>query len=234
MLSGQQLRELQNALIDAFPTKPQFEQMLFFELDKSLDTIARDNDLQETVFQLIKIAKAQGWLLDLARAACISNPGNLRLKAITQELLAPVTSSFARDTLGKQRVSDWHNITSANELVNEIENLKAKILDIRRKIFSPLKNLEVRDKNFKDKANSVIEKIGNISFEEEVKQLDKESLTKEIEALQKMHDQSLMEIKYLFEFISSALDRAEQMDITREQRVDDILDKIYPQTKNDE
>ncbi|MUG95070.1 hypothetical protein F7734_22975 [Scytonema sp. UIC 10036] len=94
-LSGQQLRELQNALIDAFPNKYQLEQMLFYELDKSLDIIAGGSQLQEIIFQLIKTAKAQGWLEDLVRAACKENPGNLKLQAVAQQLLTNSYSEIA-------------------------------------------------------------------------------------------------------------------------------------------
>ncbi|MFL9459004.1 GUN4 domain-containing protein [Tolypothrix bouteillei VB521301_2] len=91
-LSSQQLRKLQNALIDAFPTKFSLEQMLFYELNKSLDMIVGGNQLQEIIFQLIKIAKAQGWLEDLVRAACKENPGNSQLQAVAQEFL---TNSYS-------------------------------------------------------------------------------------------------------------------------------------------
>ena len=38
-LSGQQRKQLQEALIDAFPDKASLEQMLSFELDKNLDAM---------------------------------------------------------------------------------------------------------------------------------------------------------------------------------------------------
>ena len=40
-IKGQKYKKLRDALIDAFPKKESLEQMLFFNLDKSLDTIRR-------------------------------------------------------------------------------------------------------------------------------------------------------------------------------------------------
>ena len=92
-ISGQEYKKLTDALIDAFPDKASIERMVLFELDKNLDTIAGGNNLQEIVFNLIKVSKAENWIKDLIDAARKSNPGNSRLKAFTygasiaQELL---------------------------------------------------------------------------------------------------------------------------------------------------
>jgi hypothetical protein len=98
-LSGQQRKQLQNALIDAFPTTAFLEQMLAFELDKNLRAIAGEGSLQNIVFKLIQAANSEGWVEDLVRAACDSNPGNPFLKAIAEELkpnLEPETTSSER------------------------------------------------------------------------------------------------------------------------------------------
>jgi ABC-type branched-subunit amino acid transport system substrate-binding protein len=89
-LSGQQRKELQKALIDAFPNTASLEQMLLHELDKNLGAIAGEGSLEDVVYKLIQTANAQGWVEDLVRAACNDNPGNLKLKAITQELLLKI------------------------------------------------------------------------------------------------------------------------------------------------
>ena len=86
-LSGQYLKKLQEALIDAFPMKSSLEQMLSFELDKNLDAIAGGGSLETVVFNLIKVANSQGWVEDLVCKAYKYNSGNLRLKAIAEELL---------------------------------------------------------------------------------------------------------------------------------------------------
>ncbi|MDJ0692847.1 AAA-like domain-containing protein [Mastigocoleus sp. MO_188.B34] len=85
-ISGQEYKKLTDALIDAFPDKVSLEQMLLFELNKSLDNIALGKSLQEIVFNLIKKSKAEHWIDNLISAACNSNPGNSSLKAIAEEL----------------------------------------------------------------------------------------------------------------------------------------------------
>ncbi len=84
-LSGQQRRQLQEALIDAFPTTASLEQMLLFELDKNLRVISGEGSLQEIVFRLIRVADSQGWLENLVRAARNSNPGNIRLRDLDSQ-----------------------------------------------------------------------------------------------------------------------------------------------------
>jgi len=86
-LSGQQRKKLANALIDAFPNPASLEQMLSFELEKSLRAIAGEGSLQDIVFRLIQVADSQGWVEDLVRGALESNSGNTTLRDVAQELL---------------------------------------------------------------------------------------------------------------------------------------------------
>ena len=81
-ISGLQRKQLQEALIDAFPDKASLEQMLSFELDKNLDEIIIAPSLKEIVFNLIKKASAENWVKDLISAARKSNPGNQILKDV--------------------------------------------------------------------------------------------------------------------------------------------------------
>jgi hypothetical protein len=53
-LSSLQRKQLQDALIAAFPSKPSLEQMLSHQLDENLDAIAGGDNLQEIVFELIR------------------------------------------------------------------------------------------------------------------------------------------------------------------------------------
>jgi len=85
-LSGQQVKQLQDAMIDAFINKASLEQMLLFQLNKNLREIAGEGSLKDIVFKLIQTANAEGWVEDLIRAAAEFNPGNQKLRAISQEL----------------------------------------------------------------------------------------------------------------------------------------------------
>ncbi len=78
-LSGSQRQQLQEALMDAFPDKASLEQMLSFELDKNLNVIASEGNLEQIVFQLIKKAEAENWIEDLINGAQRANPGSQRL-----------------------------------------------------------------------------------------------------------------------------------------------------------
>jgi Effector-associated domain 1 len=50
-ISGEQRKRLQLALLGAFPKKSSLQQMLSFELDKNLDTLAYGENLTEIIFQ---------------------------------------------------------------------------------------------------------------------------------------------------------------------------------------
>ncbi|MBE9209704.1 CHAT domain-containing protein [Nostoc sp. LEGE 06077] len=112
-LSGQQRKELQLALIDAFPTLASLEQMLAFELDKNLRVIAGEGSLQDIVFKLIQTANSQGWVEDLVRAACDSNPGNPPLRAIAERILPnpdPETSSVSSHNTPQKQTNQQQKI----------------------------------------------------------------------------------------------------------------------------
>ncbi len=94
-LSGPEYKELQEALIDAFPDKASLEQMLSL-INKNLNAIAGGNNLNEIVFNIIKKAKAENWVKDLISAARQSNPRNPKLKAIAKELSVPSPSTPTR------------------------------------------------------------------------------------------------------------------------------------------
>ena len=92
-LSGQQQKKLQDALIDAFPTKSSLEQMLLFELDKNLDVITGEGGLEDKIFNLLKKAITENWIQELINAARNSNPGNPLLKAFSPEYLDLASAS---------------------------------------------------------------------------------------------------------------------------------------------
>ncbi|MEH2209073.1 effector-associated domain EAD1-containing protein [Nostoc sp.] len=86
-LSGKQLNEVYEALIDAYPNKFALQQLLRFKLDKNLNAIAGEDTLQNIVYRLIETARSEGWLQDLVSKAYQYNSGNLLLKAVVQDLL---------------------------------------------------------------------------------------------------------------------------------------------------
>ncbi len=78
-------KQIQEALIDAFPSKESLERMLDHELGKCLNEIAGGANLADIVFSLMKKARAHGWFEELIEAAHNSNPGNPKLKDIVEK-----------------------------------------------------------------------------------------------------------------------------------------------------
>jgi hypothetical protein len=102
-LTGQQLRALRNALVDAFNAST-FEQMLRFELDKKLENIAGSGPLNTVTFKVIDAAEMEGWTLDLVRAARVTNPGNASLHQVAESLSLSSTRGIRPDALNFEKI----------------------------------------------------------------------------------------------------------------------------------
>jgi formylglycine-generating enzyme required for sulfatase activity len=79
-LKGNKLRELEEALVSAFPTRTALERMLKHRLDEELDQIVGNSNLTDIVFELIKWAQAHGRIDELLHGAIQENPDNSELK----------------------------------------------------------------------------------------------------------------------------------------------------------
>jgi len=102
-LTGQQLRALRNALVDAFNPST-FEQMLRFELDKKVEHIAGSGPLNTVAFKVIDVAEMEGWTLDLVRAARLTNPGNANLHQVAESLSLSSTREIPVPGLNFEKV----------------------------------------------------------------------------------------------------------------------------------
>jgi hypothetical protein len=87
-LTGEQYKQFQNALLSAFPNHYELREMLLFQLEKHLDPIAGGTSLQEVVFNLIRVAVAQGWIADLVEKAHEHNSGNAELREFAERWLS--------------------------------------------------------------------------------------------------------------------------------------------------
>ncbi|WP_209271513.1 effector-associated domain EAD1-containing protein [Nostoc sp. ATCC 53789] len=135
-LSGQQRKELQLALIDAFPNTASLEQMLAFELDINLRAIADEGSLQDIVFKLIQTTIAQGWVKDLVYAACNSNPGNQQLRAIARGILPNhdlETSSVFSPNISQKQTNQQQKILILTAIPHELR-LDREIREIEEAI----------------------------------------------------------------------------------------------------
>jgi hypothetical protein len=67
-------------LLDAYPTRDGFAEILI-DIDKNLDVIVASNlDLKLTVKRVVRAARREGWLADFETAAKDGNPGNAALQ----------------------------------------------------------------------------------------------------------------------------------------------------------
>ena len=120
-LSGSQRKELQDALISAFPDKASLEQMLSHKLDKNLDANAGGANLEQIVYNLIKRAEAENWFEDLIDAARRENPGNPKLKHTAKKILGfnSLLTSPKSELPQKTEVTT-HNRDNQHPILSEI------------------------------------------------------------------------------------------------------------------
>lgn len=93
---GGWLERFKEALLEAFPQRVDLEQMILFDLGQDLDVIALGANQQNTIFALLKWARARGEIDRLLDKACTRNPGNLALRAVAEDR-APFILPFAKD-----------------------------------------------------------------------------------------------------------------------------------------
>lgn len=114
-LNQEQFIRLQSAILDAYTTEVQLEQVLRFHLDTNLNAVAGGDNLSEITFQLVIWAERSGHLADLLDALREGNPGNSNLAqtvdAIKDELrlaeshqTSATTPAFNRVVLPKRRL----------------------------------------------------------------------------------------------------------------------------------
>jgi Effector-associated domain 1/Trypsin-like peptidase domain len=102
-LTGQQLRVLRNALVDAF-NSVSFEQMLRFELNKKIENIAGSGPLNTVAFKVIDVAEMEGWTADLVRAARLTNPNNASLHQVADMLALSSTRDIQPAALNFEKI----------------------------------------------------------------------------------------------------------------------------------
>lgn len=82
MLTGQQIAQLRNALLDAYPTHAALREMVLEELNENLDAIAGGETLRSVVFSLITWAESTGRTLELVEGAYRHNDANPALREV--------------------------------------------------------------------------------------------------------------------------------------------------------
>jgi len=142
-LTGDQRRQLHDALISAYYTEAKLKQFVRLQLDKNPDVVGTGADLAERVLKLIENAESHGWEAELIFAARESNPGN------------PKLSAFVRvyETEYLQQLAQEVNIYELEE-----EDAKRAIVQVKAEVLRVIQNqpqvnaelmrllLEIRDK----------------------------------------------------------------------------------------
>ena len=83
-LTGSQLRDLTNALLDAFPSHKALAIMVRIALTENLDAIVSGGKLRESIVELIQWAQTEGRLAELIEGARKENPGNSELRSFAE------------------------------------------------------------------------------------------------------------------------------------------------------
>ncbi|MEM6452066.1 MAG: hypothetical protein AAF703_17355 [Cyanobacteria bacterium P01_D01_bin.105] len=153
--------------------------------------------------------------------------GNLTIKALLPVLttLAILGSITFRKRI-KKTVGKVYGFIRQD---SEINQLKDKIRDIRLRLYAPLYQLETEDEEFKEKVEMVLGKLQDVYENKAFPLSEVEYLTQEIESLSESYHEAISEIRRLVQTISDDLDRADQLALTRDERIDSIMDEVLPQ-----
>jgi formylglycine-generating enzyme required for sulfatase activity len=97
-LSGKQVKNFQDALLDAYPTKDALRMMVRVGLDQHLEAIADGENLQVVIFNLVSWAEQYGRLPELIQSAHDQNPGNPSLQRLLETLDSTLHLPYAAES----------------------------------------------------------------------------------------------------------------------------------------
>ncbi len=119
-LNGELYRQLNDALVAAFPQETDLDQMVRFGLNQNRAAIAGGSNLAQISFNLIGWAEAKGLTKELVIAARNSNPGNPELRRVAELLdVAPDSHELERIVTASVEfvdVAQWRAKMSQSEL----------------------------------------------------------------------------------------------------------------------
>ena len=141
-------KQLSDALCDAFRSRNELARLLDQHIDVRLAEICRDEDLKETVFQIINWCDSHDKLDELIAGACEANAGNALLRPFCGELLPPpelraryaayLRAQYDRADLRGLVATEQSRLLAANIRLHDIYvPLRAGVVDHRRPILRP-------------------------------------------------------------------------------------------------
>ena len=101
-LTGEQYKELNQALIKAFPSKSALKRMLQFNFDENLEAMVGDGSLKDIVFDLVQEFSAEDRLLEFVQGARKENPNNPELKAFEEQIKQNEEPITQKSLIGKK------------------------------------------------------------------------------------------------------------------------------------
>lgn len=169
-LTGQQYKQLLDALVSAYPTRNTLAQMIFFELGENLDTIVGSGSLVDTTFDLIKWAEARGRLDDLIRGAARTNSGNSDLKAFIKD----VGDAQASSAISPSPTSAQDSTTSASPATPATPATPRSFVEIKRQALQDRRAALVED--YQAANQQIVQTLAD---------LDRQRLLRQLEALER-------------------------------------------------
>jgi formylglycine-generating enzyme required for sulfatase activity len=94
-LTGKQVQQIQDALLDGYPSKDELRMLVRVKLDQNLDAIVGGDNLRVIIFNLVSWAERIDRVDDLIQVASDYNPDNKALQQLAQEWRAALASQAA-------------------------------------------------------------------------------------------------------------------------------------------
>lgn len=127
IFSGDDVEELRDALVSAFPRKSELEQMVRTKLDVPLSSIADGEDLRYIAFRLIEWSEMHGREVELVEKAYGYIAGNRELKSFAEKFLQKIKN---RDTIADNDVFESFGDVIVDRGVLSDESEKDMSIDI--------------------------------------------------------------------------------------------------------
>ena len=125
-LSGNEIKQLVDAIISAYPTKEHLEMIIYCGFEEHLDVIAGGNDLKILVFNLItKWAIPQGKIEDLIEKAYQDNRDNPKLKDFYHKLKPSIFNTGEISINNSQLITteEWNNLYCILQQINNNQSI---------------------------------------------------------------------------------------------------------------
>ena len=137
-LSSGKQKELLEALISAFPTRPELTQWVRFNLNKNLEAIVEPGTLEHIVFQLIQQAEAKGEIDHLIHEAYKERPNNPELRAFVEQYKKALQKAALQAEERKKAEQLAREQAEARRKAEQLAHEQAEAEDAKRRAPAPV------------------------------------------------------------------------------------------------